>query len=124
VTGERDRPWTEQESLLFAASTARAHERIQQFPSQDRLAPLQELGAIAELARPLVHPAADAAVHRALGSLWSSAPAKLPAVRASAARSRSTTVTRGPADPQRRHSTPPRTGGEPSTDQQRRHRSR
>ncbi|MDX2692189.1 zeta toxin family protein [Streptomyces ipomoeae] len=122
VTGERDRPWTERESLLFAATTAQTHKRIEQLPPQDRAAPLRELGAIAELARPLVHPAADIAVHRALGPLWSSAP-KLPAVHSSAARSRSTTVTRGPAEPQRHHATPPRAGG-PGADQQRRQRSR
>ncbi|MEV6179956.1 zeta toxin family protein [Streptomyces sp. NPDC052015] len=124
VTGERDRPWTEQESLLFAASTARTRERIDHLPPQDRAAPLREFAAIAELAQPLVHPAADPAVHRALGPLWSSTPTKLPAVRASAARSRSTTVTQGPAAPQRRHHTSARAGGDPGTDQQRRPRSR
>ncbi|MGW3100009.1 zeta toxin family protein [Streptomyces sp. NPDC001102] len=125
VTGERDRPWTEQESLLFAAGVARTRQRIEQLPQQDRAEPLRELGAIAELARPLVHPAADTAVHRALGPLWSPTAAKLPAVSVSAARGRSTTVTRGPAaEPGADHGAPPRAGGIASTDQPQRRRSR
>lgn len=124
VTGERDRPWTEKESLLFAASTARAHERIKQLPAQDRAAPLRELGAIAELARPLVHPGADTAVHRALGALWSPVPAKLPVVSTSAARRRSSTVTNAPSGPQPRHGVPPRVGGQPSGHEQTRGRGR
>ncbi|MFE0453075.1 zeta toxin family protein [Streptomyces sp. NPDC058914] len=124
VTGERDRPWTEQESLLFASGTARTRERIEQLPPQDRAAPLRELGEIAELARPLVHPGADASMHRALGPLWPSAAAKLPAVRASAARSRSTTATRGPSNPPSRHSVPPHATAEPAAERPRRRRGR
>lgn len=120
VTGERDRPWTEQESLRFAAGVARTRERINELPASDRAAPLRELGAIAELARPLVHPAANTAVHRALGPLWPSASTTLPAVRTSAARSRSTTVARGPAEPSRPQSGAPHTGTAPGADQQRR----
>lgn len=122
VTGERNRSWTEQESLRFAASVARTCERINELPASERAAPLQELGEIARLAQPLVHPAAHTATHRALGSLWPSRATTMPAVRAAAALSRSTTVTPGAAAPSRPPSGISPTVSPPGTDQQHRRR--
>ncbi|MFE4574637.1 zeta toxin family protein [Streptomyces chartreusis] len=123
VTGERDRPWSEKESLAFATTTARTRRRIEQLPEHDRSEPLRELGAIADLARPLAHPAADAAVHRALGPLWRPVASNLP-VSTTAARGRSTTVPRGPVEPHQHPTAPTQHGGQHVTEQQRRHRSK
>ncbi|KUL73923.1 MULTISPECIES: zeta toxin family protein [unclassified Streptomyces] len=124
VTGERDRAWTEQESLAFAATVARTRRRIEQLPGPGRVEPLQELGAIADLARPLLHPAADTAVHRALGPLWAADASKLP-VSTAAARGRSTTHTVPPAvrSPQQHRPTGP-TGGPQAPGQPHRRHSR
>ncbi|GGY71408.1 hypothetical protein GCM10010363_60910 [Streptomyces omiyaensis] len=107
VTGERNRTWTEQETRVFASGTSRTLQRIEALPPEMREAARRELGAIAELARPLVHPAAEAAVQRSLGTLW---PAAAPSVRAVVARSRSTTAARGPVGTPR-HGAAPRAAG-------------
>ncbi|MEV7535473.1 zeta toxin family protein [Streptomyces hydrogenans] len=113
VTGERNRVWSEQESRVFASGTGRTLQRIEALPPEMREAARDELGKIAGLARPLVHPAAEEAARRSLGALWLAAA---PSVRALVARSRSTTRARGPVGAPRNQAAP-RTSG---PDQQRR----
>ncbi|MFF6903313.1 zeta toxin family protein [Streptomyces hydrogenans] len=95
VVKERNRPWSEQESRVFAAGVEQTLRQIEILPIEMRAESLHELGEIAALARPLVHVAADSLLRRSLGSLWPVAPA--PQVRAVAARSRSTTAARKPS---------------------------
>ncbi|MFF4902568.1 zeta toxin family protein [Streptomyces sp. NPDC001068] len=123
VTGERDRPWTEQESRVAAANMGRACERIERLSGTDRQAAFAELTAIVHLARPLVHPAADDAMRQAVGPVWTARSPATPAVRTDAARSRSTTVTRGPSTGLGQQDGPSRTAGGPAAQQQR-HRGR
>ncbi|MFB6531356.1 hypothetical protein [Streptomyces sp. NPDC056399] len=107
VMGERDRRWSEQEPRVFASSTGRTLQTIETLPAEMRDAARNELGAIADLARPLLHPAADTAVRKSLGALWPAGP--VPAVRASAARARSTTPSAKPTGSAPRGEDAPRT---------------
>ncbi|MFJ2058191.1 zeta toxin family protein [Streptomyces sp. NPDC087908] len=61
VTGECDRRWSEQEFRVFASSTGRTLQTIETLPAEMREAARDELGTIAAIARPLLHPAADTA---------------------------------------------------------------
>ncbi|MFB6632177.1 hypothetical protein ACFCWY_19990 [Streptomyces sp. NPDC056362] len=67
---ERNAPWSEQKSRVFAGVTGRTLQRIEALSPEMRDPARQELAAIAELAQPLVHPAAYAAMQSALGPVW------------------------------------------------------
>lgn len=67
VERERNAPWSEQKSRMFAGVTGRTLQRIEALPPEMRDPARQELAAVVELARPLVHPAVYAAMQGALG---------------------------------------------------------
>ncbi|MFK0215371.1 zeta toxin family protein [Streptomyces sp. NPDC090298] len=68
VERERNAPWPERRSRVFADATSRTLRRIEALPPEMRAPARHELAAVVELARPLAHPDAYAAMRNMLAA--------------------------------------------------------